>query len=128
MRDLIKKILKESEDDLGWAEDIVGNTDVYQLRDQDFIRFMNQYFQTHPSPTLNRTYQIVSTNVGYYSLADHTGYYVEFHNLNLHMKWMVREIERVLDKYRKASQHEMVYKEFLDLYNTIKPLIDSIST
>ena len=127
MRDLIKKILKESEDDFGWAEDIVGNTDVYQLRGQDFIRFMNHYFQSHPSPSLNRTYQIVPDSVGYYMLTDHTGDYFEIHNKSLHLYWMIREIEGILDRYRKSAQHEMVFKEFLDLYNTIKPLVDTIN-
>lgn len=131
MRDLIKKILKESEDDFGWAEDIVDNTNVYQLKGNAFIRFMNQYFQTHPSPNEGRIYEIVLDNEDnrYYMLIDHTGNYFSIHKDDMSLTTIIYHIEEVLNRFRGGIYYgdTTILNEFKDLYATIKPLIDSIN-
>lgn len=126
MRDLIKKILKESEDDLGWAEDIIGNTDIYQLKGNAFINFMNQYFQSHPSPNDSRMYKILEDHEepGSYMLTDHTGNYFSLDYNELNMDGILDHIKGTLNRYRD-NYDSTIYQEFQDLYATLKPLIDT---
>lgn len=115
--DLFNKI-NESE----WYEDVINSIpNPYQMEGQEFIDFMNKYFQSNPSPNLNRKYKITEDNRGL-ALKDYTGVY--FHMDEETMDEVVYHIEEYLSR-PSSGKRKNITEEFEDLYSTIKPLIDT---
>lgn len=113
--------LNES-DEYEWIEDTLNSMpNPYQMEGQEFIDFMNKYFQSNPSPKLERTYRFISDVHGL-ALKDHTGAY--FHMRRETMDNMVYHIEEYLSR-SSSRRKKHITEEFEDLYSTIKPLIDT---
>ena len=120
MRKIIKKILMEF--DYEWAEELLDQTaNHYNMDDKDLTEFLNQYFKINKSPELGRTYQAQMENDNFI-IRDETGIYISFSKKrNNPFEVIIKSLEDSLHNLRNGDN--LLYQEYNDLYNTLRPLI-----
>lgn len=114
MKELIRKILKESNDEFDWV-DVSPNT---YNSGQGLFNLMQQFFKTET----NGKYYL--EHDGTIELSDNTGIYYEYKNMeDFTIDNIVRDFERTLN----YDRHSRIGQEYRQLAKILEPIIGPIN-